>query len=109
MQIVRTRARARARAHTHAIENQKEKLNRLKILTTLIYRSVREIPFGIDKPDGSHAQRTRKIKRDLQLLTITLPYCALPYRIPCAFKATLIGNYVLVDAPFDVSWTSARS
>ena len=56
----RTHARTRARR-----PNQKKKLHGRKIRRTLLYRSVREIvygtvPFGIDKTDGSHAQRTRK-------------------------------------------------
>jgi len=36
--------------------NQKEKLNGRVIRTTVLSRMVREIPFGIDKTDGSHAQ-----------------------------------------------------
>ena len=52
-----------ARADTDAgTPNQKEQLNGLKIRITLLYRSVREIPFEIDKTDGPHAQRTRKSK-----------------------------------------------
>ena len=39
--------------------NQKEKLDGRKIRTTAVSRTVREIPFGIDKTDGSHAQLTR--------------------------------------------------
>ncbi len=39
--------------------NQKEKLDGRKIRTTAISRTVSEIPFGIDKTDGSHAQLTR--------------------------------------------------
>ena len=39
--------------------NQKEKLDGRKIRTTAVSRTVREIPFGIDKRDGSHAQLTR--------------------------------------------------
>ncbi len=39
--------------------NQKEKLDGRKIRTTFVSRTVREIPFGIDKTDGSHAQLTR--------------------------------------------------
>ena len=39
--------------------NQKEKLNGRVIRTTVVWRTVREIPFGIDKTDGSHAQVTR--------------------------------------------------
>ena len=52
-----TRAHAaRKEANT---PNQKEKLDGRKIRTTAVWRTVREIPFGIDKTDGSHAQRTR--------------------------------------------------
>ena len=39
--------------------NQKEKLDGRKIRTTVVLRTRREIPFGIDKTDGSHAQLTR--------------------------------------------------
>ncbi len=39
--------------------NQKEKLDGRMIRTTVVWRSVREILFGIDKTDGSHAQLTR--------------------------------------------------
>jgi hypothetical protein len=39
--------------------NQKEKLDGRKIRTTVVLRIVSEIPFGIDKTDGSHAQLTR--------------------------------------------------
>ena len=39
--------------------NQKEKLDGRMICTTVVWRTVREIPFGIDKTDGSHAQLTR--------------------------------------------------
>ncbi len=45
----------RAEANT---PNQKEKLDGRKIRTTAVSRTVREIPFGIDKTDGSHAQLT---------------------------------------------------
>ena len=39
--------------------NQKEKLGGRVIRTTVVSRTVSEIPFGIDKTDGSHAQLTR--------------------------------------------------
>ena len=39
--------------------NQKERLDGRKILTTVVWRTVRKIPFGIDKTDGPHAQLTR--------------------------------------------------
>ena len=39
--------------------NQKEELDGRKIRITAVSRTVREIPFGIDKTDGSHAQLTR--------------------------------------------------
>ena len=39
--------------------NQKEKLAGRVIRTTVVSRTVREIPFGIDKIDGSHAQVTQ--------------------------------------------------
>ncbi len=53
---------------THArTPNEKEKFNGRKIHTTLLYRSVREIPFGIDKNNGSHAQRT------LRFATVQVP------------------------------------
>ena len=39
--------------------NQKEKLDGRVIRITVVSRTVREIPFGIDKTDGSHAQLTR--------------------------------------------------
>ncbi len=39
--------------------NQKEKLDGRMIRTTVVWRTVREILFGIDKTDGSHAQLTR--------------------------------------------------
>ena len=39
--------------------NQKEKLDGRKIRSTVVSRTVREIPFGIDKIYGSHAQITR--------------------------------------------------
>ncbi len=39
--------------------NQKERLDGRKIRTTAVSRIVREILFGIDKTDGSHAQLTR--------------------------------------------------
>jgi hypothetical protein len=42
-----------------ATTNQKEKLDGRKIRTTAVSRTIREIPFGIDKTDGSHAQLTR--------------------------------------------------
>ena len=56
----------RTHARTRAMENQKEKLNWRRIRNTLLYRSGCEIPFGIDKTDGSHAQRTPKSKWDLR-------------------------------------------
>ncbi len=52
-------------AHTHIgradadTPNQKEKLDGRKVRTTAVSRTIREIPFGIDKTDGSHAQLTR--------------------------------------------------
>ena len=52
-----TRSQA-ARADAES-PNQKEKLDGRKIRTTAVSRTVREIPFGIDKTDGSHAQLTR--------------------------------------------------
>ena len=52
-----TRSQA-ARADTE-LPNQKEKLDGRAIRTTVVTRTVREIPFGIDKTDGSHAQLTR--------------------------------------------------
>ena len=51
--------------HTQAVRtdtefpNQKDKLDGNVIRTTVISRTVHEIPFGIDKTDGSHAQLTR--------------------------------------------------
>ncbi len=51
--------------HTHAVRayanttNQKEKLNGRVIHNTVVSRTVREIPFEIDKTYGSHAQLTR--------------------------------------------------
>ena len=33
------------------------------IPTTVVSRTVREIPFGIDKIDGSHAQRKAFVKQ----------------------------------------------
>ena len=39
--------------------NQKEKLDGRKIRTTVVWRRVGEILFGIDKTYGSHAQLTR--------------------------------------------------
>ena len=39
--------------------NQKEKLDGRVIRTTVVSRTLREILFGIDKTDGSHAQLTR--------------------------------------------------
>ncbi len=39
--------------------NQKEKLGGRVIRTTVVSRTVGEIPFGIDKTNGSHAQLTR--------------------------------------------------
>jgi hypothetical protein len=42
--------------------NQKHKLNGRKIRTTELYRSIRELPFGIDEKDDSQAQRTPKSK-----------------------------------------------
>ena len=36
--------------------NQKEKLEGRVICTTVVSRTVSEMPFGIDKTDGSHAQ-----------------------------------------------------
>ena len=53
-----SRAR-RPYARREATRNQKEKLDGRKIRTTAVSRTVREIPFGIDKTDGSHAQLTR--------------------------------------------------
>ena len=38
--------------------NQKKKLDGRMIRTTVVSRTVREIPFVIDKTDGSHAQLT---------------------------------------------------
>ncbi len=52
-----TRSQA-ARADVNTT-NQKEKLDGRKIRNTAVSRTVREIPFGIDKTDGSHAQLTR--------------------------------------------------
>ncbi len=50
----------RDRSHGgEATTNQKETLDGRKIRTTAVSRTVREIPFGIDKLDGSHAQLTR--------------------------------------------------
>jgi hypothetical protein len=49
------RTRARTRARTHARAPNQEQLNGRKIRTTLLYRFVRKIPFGIDKKDVSHA------------------------------------------------------
>ena len=55
---------ARTRARTHArTPNKKDKLNGRKIRTTFLYRtvryrSVREIPFGIDKTDGSQTRKS---------------------------------------------------
>ncbi len=51
-----------ARTDAPPTPNQKEKLDGCKIRTTAVSRTVREIPFGIDKTDGSHAQLTRKEK-----------------------------------------------
>ena len=48
-----------ARADAPPTTNQKEKLDGRKIRTMAIWRYIREIPFGIDKTDGSHAQLTR--------------------------------------------------
>jgi hypothetical protein len=48
--------RARIARKDAPIPNQKEKLDGRKIRTTAVSRIVREIPFGIDKTDGSHAQ-----------------------------------------------------
>ena len=51
--------------HTHIgradadTPNQKEKLDGRVIRTTVVSRTLCEIPFGIDKTDGSHAQQTR--------------------------------------------------
>ena len=39
--------------------NHKEKRDGRKIRTTVVWRTVHEIPFGNDKTDGSHAQLTR--------------------------------------------------
>ena len=39
--------------------NQKENMNGRVIRVTVVWRYVREIPFGIDKTDGSHANLTR--------------------------------------------------
>ncbi len=48
------------RAHGHSPTlNQKEKLNGRKVRTAVVSRKVSEIPFGIDKKDGSHAHLTR--------------------------------------------------
>ena len=47
------------RKYAPPTRNQKEKLDGRKIRTTAVSRTVREIPFGIDKTDGSHAQLTR--------------------------------------------------
>ncbi len=47
------------RTDTPPTRNQKEKLDGRKIRTTAVSRTLREIPFGIDKTDGSHAQLTR--------------------------------------------------
>jgi hypothetical protein len=65
-----------ARTHARACATKKleEKLNGREIRTTVLYRSVGEIPFGIDKTDGSHAQRTWKSKWDLR----HVPYRTVP-------------------------------
>ena len=56
-------SRTRRYERTHArTPNQNQKLNGRNIRTALLHRSVREIPFGIDKMNGSHAQRTHKSK-----------------------------------------------
>ncbi len=47
--------RTQGREHTKS----EEKLDGRVIRTTVVWRTVREIPFGIDKTDGSHAQLTR--------------------------------------------------
>ncbi len=39
--------------------NQKEKLDGRVICATVLSRTLREMPFGIDKTDGSHAHLTR--------------------------------------------------
>ena len=39
--------------------DQKKKPDGRKTRTTVVSRTVREIPFGIDKKDDSHAQLTR--------------------------------------------------
>ena len=39
--------------------NHKEKQDGRKIHTTAVSRTVSEIPFGIEKKNGSHAQLTR--------------------------------------------------
>ena len=54
-----THALANRTQGREATRNQKEKLDGRKIRTTAVSRTVREIPFGIDKTDGSHAQLTR--------------------------------------------------
>jgi hypothetical protein len=47
------------REYAQPTPNLNEKLDGRVIRTTVISRTVREIPFGIDKTDGSHAQLTR--------------------------------------------------
>ncbi len=54
-----TNAHANRTRVGEATRNQKEKLDGRVIRTTAVSRKVREIPFGIDKTDGSHAQLTR--------------------------------------------------
>ena len=54
-----TNAHADRTQGREATRNQKEKLDGRKIRTTAVSRTVREIPFGIDKTDGSHTQLTR--------------------------------------------------
>ena len=59
-------------ARTRAPENQKEKLNGRKMF---LYRSVREMPFGNDKTDGSRAKNPEEQKR-----FVMVPYGTVPYR-----------------------------
>ncbi len=54
-----TNALANRTQGREATTNQKEKLDGRKIRITAVSRTIREIPFGIDKTDGSHAQLTR--------------------------------------------------
>ncbi len=54
-----TNANAYRTQGREATRNQKDKLDGRVIHTTAVSRTVREIPFGIDKTGGSHAQLTR--------------------------------------------------